>query len=111
MVDQYRCHKSALAININACVGGDNYQTGKQNFGYSQYNHYKHNNIAGGDNSRCRENKNSICTTFENSWDFGEKLNAQRIEIPPTTTVSACFVLGTYPTCALASADNPGGLG
>ena len=69
MVDQYRCHKGALAITTNACVGGDNHQI-KNKVGYTQYNHYKHGHA----------------NTLEDS--VGDEPDALK---DITTTVIACF--------------------
>ena len=57
----------------------------------------------------CGEKLNTLRKRFQsqivtNVGALGEELKAQSFKsIQPTTTVIALFVLGTYPTCALAS--------
>ena len=55
------------------------------------------------------ENKNGIYKTADNVEALGKKLNAQKMKcLPPTTTVSACSVLGRIQLVLSLQPTTPG---
>ena len=98
-VAAHGCTTTQQLINWG-CWGS---QSTKLKMAYHKY----HTEADGGDNS-CRDGyKNSVYKIFWWQWGFGEESNTQKFHYPRPQWALVSF-LKTYPTCALASADNPG---